>query len=148
MCEDYFNEDKRTIFEDKQTLFLDNDDWGVLIDDIYSLILYENKKCLQKYKDLLYSIVELMKLNDYTHYSEKNARYIDAYLVMVYDLYEVCCKHVYELHKNVIISFICPFDKYNEFIISDEVRLYEHLLYLSYLNSHQDFVSLKSYYQF
>ena len=48
--------------------------------------------------------------------------------------------------KNVTITFIYPFDKYNEFIISDEIRLYEHLLYLSYLNSYQNFISLKSYY--
>jgi len=148
MSEDYFNEDKNTIFEDKKTLFLDYKDWGILIEDVHTLTLYENKKCLQKYKDQLYTIIELMKLNDYTHYTEKNAIYIDDYLLLIYDLYNVCNNYVYDLHKNVILTFICPFDKYNEFIISDEIKLYEHLLYLSYLNKHKDFTSLKSYYSF
>ena len=58
MSEDYFNEDKSTIFEDKQTLFLDYKDWGVLIEDVYTLILYNNNKCLQKYKDQLDKIAE------------------------------------------------------------------------------------------
>lgn len=148
--EDYFIKEN-TIFEDKQTLLLDYNDWGILIDDFNTLMLYDNFVCLQKYNNHLYYILELMKQNDYTHFSEKNARYIDAYMILIYDLYKTCNNYLMDqskrfLPKRSCINFICPFDKYNEYIIIDEIKLYEHLLYLTHLNNIHDILSLKSYY--
>ena len=105
MNEDYFDENKSTIFENKQSLFLDNDDWGELLEDVYTLILYKNVKCLQKYKDQLYYIITLMKLNDFTNYTYKNAVYLDDYLLLMYELYEECGKYAYDLHKNIKTLF-------------------------------------------
>jgi len=146
MDEDYFDENKITIFENKQSIFLDYNDWGELLNDVYTLILYKNVKCLQKYKDQLYYIISLMKLNDFTNYTYKNAVYIDDYLLLIYDLYEECGKYAYDLHKNIKLNFINPFEKYNEFIINDEIKMYEHLLYLTHLNTQLEYKQIRSYY--